>query len=321
MKKVKRALAVLLALLTVLLCACSGTAAPAADENGYADQDEFLQDMAEGIQKRLSSDKDSIDMSAEEKAAHYEELVGYELSRIEKYQDLHFADENFDRLAHLYISGCQAQRFAAQNYKNDALYESLWAGGKQIRFAVITELYTRYDLPITDDEAANYKLSDYSSYSASMDGQLDIASGLTLYSDQMVTYDEVIRIDKDESQTLYDDEDILITLKSLEITDGNYQVNFLIDNKRESERATCELGKGYVDDYQIGIAIPWGYCFIDPGKKGDTYSMINKSDLEDADMEAFETLSCYLYVLVSDGETGQYLAKIPMEIAREAFHE
>ena len=157
----KRILAILLACCAVLLCACGSTATNPGESAGqveYASQEAFLKDMAAGI-TRLNNDEDSSKMNAEEKAALYQKLVGYELDKIEKYQDAVFEDEDFNQLAHIYISACQMQRYAAQCYKNNALYESLWSSSRSVRSAVITELYSRYGLPITSEQAANYSSS------------------------------------------------------------------------------------------------------------------------------------------------------------------
>lgn len=157
----KKVIAMLIALCTVFLCAC-GTTTATANNAEYANQNDFLKDMAEGISLRLKYNDDSSQMSAEERSAFYLKLVGYELGKIEKYQDAVFEDEDFNSLAHMYIEACKIQRYAAQNYKNEALHDSLWSGGLTTREGVITELYTRYSLPITSEQAAVYSASSES---------------------------------------------------------------------------------------------------------------------------------------------------------------
>lgn len=153
----KKAIIILLVCL-FLFCGCA-VSSSSADTNKYANQTEFLRDMAAGITQRLNDDKDSSQMTAKEKADYYLILVGYELDRIEKYETQVFEDNVFNDLAHLYIDACQTQRFAAQNYKNSALYDALWEGGRKTRSAIIVELYSRYDLPITSEQAARYSNS------------------------------------------------------------------------------------------------------------------------------------------------------------------
>lgn len=124
----------------------------------YADEEQFLADMAEGITARLADiSKDEASMSKEEKAAYYQRLVGYEFTATEKYEDAVFADSKFDTYAHLYIDACKMQDYATRHYKNEELYDSLWSAGGSAHSGIIYELYQRYDLPITSEQAENYK--------------------------------------------------------------------------------------------------------------------------------------------------------------------
>jgi len=75
------------------------------------------------------------------------------------YEDLVFEDPLFNELAHGYISACKMQLIGAQNYKNSNLYDPLWSGGSTIRNGIICEFYSRYNLPITADEASQYSPS------------------------------------------------------------------------------------------------------------------------------------------------------------------
>lgn len=177
----KKSAALILAFCLVIFCACSSSASK-TDSAGYASQDAFLKDMAAGITQRLGNDKDSSKMNAEEESALYLKLVGYELDRIEKYQDSVFEDEDFNKLAHMYIEACQFQRYAAQNHKNAELYDSLWNGGRKTRAGIIIELYTRYGLPITSEQAASYKPSTTYTVSVSADSSTDSAKETTPYA-------------------------------------------------------------------------------------------------------------------------------------------
>ena len=152
-------------LFVVLAIAFSLTACgekPAKTEaNGYADQSAFLKDMAKGISARLKHQAGKKELTPEEQSAYYIELVSYELNAISKYDPLLFQDNVFNELAHTYINGCKTQLFSAQNYKNSNLYPSLWNAGGSTRSAVIMELYARYDLPLSGEEASNYSVDYY----------------------------------------------------------------------------------------------------------------------------------------------------------------
>ena len=154
--KRKRAGVFLLALLLLTMTACGEQAETVAYDGEYASQEAFLSDMAKGISDRLKNVDDSIERTGEEDSAYKIKVVNFELKQIAKYQDSRFEDESFNELAHFYIDACRMQLFSAENYKNSNLYPGLWNAGRSARCAVITELYSRYDLPITAEEAASY---------------------------------------------------------------------------------------------------------------------------------------------------------------------
>lgn len=163
----------LLLLICMIVSVCflfAGCGTAKSESITTGNQDQFLKDMAKGIKNRLDkSDIDTSAMTQEELMIHYEELVGYELEQISKYEHQTFEDEKFDVLAHLYISACTMQLEATQNYKNEELYTALWDGGRIARNGLIITLYDRYDLPITAEEADKYRTTPEVEYSISGD--------------------------------------------------------------------------------------------------------------------------------------------------------
>lgn len=153
MKKILATL--LLVALALALCGCGESASPA----GIADQQEFLNAMAKGISTRLGHLDDSKERSPEEMSKYYVNLVQDELKQIARFDGATFSDPAFGDLAQAYIDGCKLQLLSAENYKNSNLYPSLWDAGARARNCVIVELYSRYDLPITGEEAAQYSVS------------------------------------------------------------------------------------------------------------------------------------------------------------------
>lgn len=157
--KMKRLRLIILTFAMLLsFTACDSNSASASNTE-YASQEAFLKDMAKGISNRLKNVDDEKQRSDEEKFQYLTQLVTYELEQIEAYEDLVFEDELFNELAHGYISACKMQLVGAQNYKNSNLYNALWNGGSTIRNGIICELYSRYNLPITSEEASNYSAS------------------------------------------------------------------------------------------------------------------------------------------------------------------
>lgn len=123
-------------------------------------QEQFLQDMATGIGNRLSiGDSDVSNLSTKEQITHYKKLISFELDQIEKYERQTFEDAKFDILAHLYISACQMQAEAVENYTNNELFTTLWEGARIVRSGLIRTLYKTYNLPISADQADLYIIS------------------------------------------------------------------------------------------------------------------------------------------------------------------
>ena len=311
----------IISLLVAIIVAISMVACGKQNPVEYVNQEDFLEDMAKGISARLSMVDDGKTRTAEEEAAYYAKLVNCELDKIGVYESYKFNDELFNELVHGYISACKMQLVAAENYRNTDLYNSLWSGGRTLRNGIICEMYSRYNLPITAEEAENYSASgNNASYTASVDGILDPITGLTYYSDNMKDYN-AITIKSFGSQVLYNDQGIKIILKSLKHASGEYAVNMTIENSMSSGSVSCWLGNADVDDYQISVYSPLGWNGADAGKKLDTYSQIRDSDLEDKGQTKFDTLSCDLYVVVAHGDsTADYIAKIPIKISRTAFN-
>ena len=302
--------------LSFAMCSCGAKEAQVE----YASQEAFLDDMAEGISLRLEyvDDHDDEERTDDEMAEYYLTLVAFELDRIEKYETQEFENDLFNDLAHAYIDACQMQRIMAQNYRNPGL-EELWSASS-IRSAIITELYRHHGLPLTSEQAADYAPEESGNvqYTASMDGELDVSTGLTMYKDDMKTYDPIL-IRKASGQTLFANGEITITLRSLELESGSYVVNMTMINDMASDGVTCYIGGASIDDHQISMYHPWGYSWAKAGKIGDTYSHISVSDLKEIGKEDFQLVSAYLYVITSDGSTGQYIAKIPLTIERDGF--
>lgn len=169
----KRTVLLIMVLSLLLSLSACGTKPEPVYEGEYASQEAFLEAMAKGISNRLKNVDDGKQYTDEEKSEHYVKLVTYELDQIVAYEDLVFEDPLFNELAHGYISACKMQLIGAQNYKNSNLYNPLWNGGSTIRNGIICEFYTRYNLPITADEASQYSPSSGSvSYTVSGDTEV-----------------------------------------------------------------------------------------------------------------------------------------------------
>lgn len=151
MRTLRRMIALLLlGLLAGTLCACG--------PNRTADQQQFLAEMAQGINARLDLQdrEETLTKTPEEEADYQRRLVRCELDLLEKYGGLSFADPAFDELAHLYIEACSQQQYAAGRSRDGDLGPLLWDAAYSARAAIITEMVSAYGLPLDEDRAARY---------------------------------------------------------------------------------------------------------------------------------------------------------------------
>ena len=120
------------------------------------EKEDFLSNMALGIRHRLNNDtKDADTMSDEEISRYHTKLVNYELKQISKYSDKIIGDSHFDVIAHNYIRACNMQYNSEVKY-GERFSNEIWGLGYRIRSTIITELYEKESLPITEEEVSAY---------------------------------------------------------------------------------------------------------------------------------------------------------------------
>ena len=260
-------------ILTLSACGSGNSSAITAGS-----QEDFLKDMAAGIEARLSkSDIDTSSMTQEMLMEHYAKLVRYELDKIQKYENQVFVDENFDALAHLYIHACTMQLEATRNYKNDELFAALWDGGRIARSGLIITLYDRFDLPITADQADKYRTTteDDVEYSVSGDTDyLDFFDGgeddIVLSVGDLIVVDAEATFDKGSSAK-YDRYEYSFTVKndseydleafSIECVITDLEGNILgtetlwIHNTVASGKSAKLEGALYLTDYSLPFCV------------------------------------------------------------------
>ena len=138
----KRIACMFLAVITIFTCSVAFS---------ETNQEAFLSDMLSGIRERLEAIQDET-----EDISYFQSLVNIELKHIEKFADEKFDDERFDTIAHQYIDACRMQLNATKLYPSSLLGNVLWNAGTNVRSALIIELYERYGLALTQDEASSY---------------------------------------------------------------------------------------------------------------------------------------------------------------------
>lgn len=149
--KARNTIAILICIVILFaLCACGTNT---AEEDAFANNEQFLTDMAKGLSDRQTYMQEHMDVietyTDEEMSVYFQELVSLELAQIEKYEPEFFEDSSFHELAHAYIDACQMQLLAAQNHQSEDL-SKLWLSAGTIRSAIVSEIYARYDLPLSE---------------------------------------------------------------------------------------------------------------------------------------------------------------------------
>lgn len=263
-------------LICFFLCFClifsgCGSSSPSASGS----QDDFLKDMATGIVKRLeeSLSNNTDSMSKEEKMQYYARCVSHELKEVEKYSNTVFPEGNFNTLAHLYIDACQMQLAATENYKNNELYTALWDGGYTARAGIIVAMYEQYNLPITEEQANNYRPS-YTITNVVTETEYEETVQYEI-SVEKVTYD------------IYDDGGCYANVKvrnngELTLTDICCNVDSIDKNGdvvissityyegRVDAQQACTSG-AWFDEIPYAVRVTSGYCIDDNGNWIDFY--------------------------------------------------
>lgn len=311
MKKLISLLLVLLfALSTFTACASSASAPLPAGEP--ASQEDFLSDMAKGIKDRLKlSGKDETNMTDDEFCEHRRKLVKCELDQIEKYDLSIFADKKFDQLAHAYIEACQTQYHALDYYKNNALYNAMFNGGREIRAGIIVYLYEVYDLPITSEEADRYRPTEtVVSYSLDIPGLTDQAE------EKEEKVDPIHITHKNPNPVIYNKDGIKVTVNACKRLTNQCYVEFFLDNSsKDIDDLHPMFHDTYVNDFNMGGGGGSGGS-ADAGKKSYYNSyLFYYEELEKAGISSFTQIETVCNIWTSAG----IIAEIPLIIDADVF--
>ena len=140
-------------LLTLLIAAAltlnTGLIASAEKETGEDLTEAFIKDLEEGLARR---EKIIYSGQSADTSDYWKSLPKAELDMLRKYADVRFQDERFDKLAHCYLSGCEMQFSAAEDYDQQRLFSSLWNGGTLIRYGALCEMHEAYGVTIPQNQ-------------------------------------------------------------------------------------------------------------------------------------------------------------------------
>lgn len=131
-----------------------GTTSVFADEM----QDNFIKDVAEGLEERWSYNEDEGAMSKSEYIEYRTKLVNAEYSRISKYTDTEFESEKFGLMASAYIDAIEMQLDALNYYEElEDVYNVIWSGGYSARAILIVDFVDHYGLDVPVEEVNTFR--------------------------------------------------------------------------------------------------------------------------------------------------------------------
>lgn len=137
----------------VMLCAVTLAVATPLTILANETQDNFLTDMADGLNARWDEETDENTISSSEVMSYREKLVNEEYNLISKYADEEFENKKFDLMAHAYIEAIEMQLNAVKYYTElPSIYETEWTAGYNMRALLIPDFVDYYGLEVDENE-------------------------------------------------------------------------------------------------------------------------------------------------------------------------
>lgn len=248
-------------------------------------QDNFLADMAEGLNARWTDSVDENTMSSSEFVEHREKLVNEEYSRISKYAEEEFENKKFDLMAHAYIEALELQLNALKYYTEmPNVYETEWSAGYNVRAILIPDFVDYYGLEVEEDEVAEFRQN----------------------RETFVVSDTVIETENEENSgeisgtqeeiLLYDDEGIKVVITGMEEPDlFSTKINMRVENLNHHDIIVQTQNSQMVVNGNM-IYSPF-YAQVQSGKTANQVVEFYKDLLDDAGIEKIEEMSLSIEIL------------------------
>lgn len=266
--------------IAALLCLASSSSV-------YADevQDNFLKDMADGLNARWSYDENEEAMSSAEILEYREKLVNEEYSRLSKYADEEFESVKFGLLAQAYIEALEMQLDAIKYYTDlDGIYTTEWSTGYHLRALLITDFVDIYGLDVSEDDIEDFRV---------------------YLGDTEVAETETVTYEASEKIELFNDEGITVVLTGMEEPGSVYNTfNIEIENLNHHNISVQTPYQGIV----VNGSMINGYIYEDvqAGKTATTTLDVSNSDLAEAGIEKIQEMSLTIEIWDTDSNNMLY---------------
>lgn len=251
-------------------------------------QDNFLGDMAEGLNARWEYDSDENTLSSSEIAEYRTALVNEEYSRLAKYADAEFESEKFGLMAQAYIEAIEMQMNATKYYTElPGVYETEWTAGYNLRAALIPDFVDYYGLEVDESEVAAFR----------QDGGVSIASNAEDTADEENTGGTS---STQEQIVLYDNEGIKVVITGMEEPDlFSTKINVRVENLNHHDICVGASNNQMVVNGSSVYSPLW--IQVQSGKTASGTMEFYATDLKAAGIDKIDELS--LTIQISDGES------------------
>ena len=126
----------------------------AKEKNNTVSQEDFLNDLKTGLEKRWEISDNSGDtesMSSDEVIDFDTNVVNAEYDLLEKYKDCTFDNKKFSMMAAAYIDALETQQKAIGYYKDsNSIYNQFWSAGYNVRAILVPDFVDYYGMDIED---------------------------------------------------------------------------------------------------------------------------------------------------------------------------
>lgn len=126
----------------------------AKEKNNTASQEDFLNDLKTGLEKRWEISDNSGDtesMSSDEVIDFDTNVVNAEYDLLEKYKECTFDNKKFSMMAAAYIDALETQQKAIGYYKDsNSIYNQFWSAGYNVRAILVPDFVDYYGMDIED---------------------------------------------------------------------------------------------------------------------------------------------------------------------------
>lgn len=149
-KKIFKSVLVVIAAISMM----SSITVMAKEKNNTASQEDFLDDLKTGLEKRWEISDNSGDtesMSSDEVIDFDTNVVNAEYDLLEKYKDCTFDNKKFSMMAAAYIDALETQQKAIGYYKDsNSIYNQFWSAGYNVRAILVPDFVDYYGMDIED---------------------------------------------------------------------------------------------------------------------------------------------------------------------------